>query len=361
MTALKEYQRLEASGLWRPTAEDQRREVVVSVGEATLTISDLNDRPLTHWSLAALERINPGQRPAIYCPDGDPGETLELAAGEDQMTDAIERLRRAVERARPRPGRLRLVGVLAVSGAVLALLVLWLPGAMTRHAVEVVPTVKRQEIGQALLGRIERVAGGACGSPETRRILARLARRTGVRQIVVLPSGVPDALGLPGSVVVLNKALLADQDDPGVAAGFVLRAVAFGALAWTVPALLFAPGDPKPLLRRAVADWLPADVVARRDKKGFPTPLQWWAQRPALRELVLDLTVAGRGDADAGGGWSAPDGRSAGVVFAPEYLADATALQPSELWTVMSVNGWLSRLDHGAYASPRSGAALRAA
>ena len=242
MTALKEYQRLEASGLWRPTAEDQRREVVVSVGEATLTISDLNDRPLTHWSLAALERINPGQRPAIYCPDGDPGETLELAAGEDQMTDAIERLRRAVERARPRPGRLRLVGVLAVSGAVLALLVLWLPGAMTRHAVEVVPTVKRQEIGQALLGRIERVAGGACGSPETRRILARLARRTGVRQIVVLPSGVPDALGLPGSVVVLNKALLADQDDPGVAAGFVLREQVRAATEDPLAALLAGAG-----------------------------------------------------------------------------------------------------------------------
>ena len=49
MTALKQYQRIEATGLWRPSPDVQRREVVVSIGEATLTISDFNDRALTHW------------------------------------------------------------------------------------------------------------------------------------------------------------------------------------------------------------------------------------------------------------------------------------------------------------------------
>jgi asparagine synthase (glutamine-hydrolysing) len=121
-------------------------------------------------------------------------------------------------------------------------------------------------------------------------------------------------------------------------------------LALRIPSeLLFAPGDPKPLLRRAVAPWLPREVVARRDKKGFPTPLHWWAERPALRELVLDLTVAGRGSADASGGWSVPEQS----VFRGDYLAGATSFQASELWTVMTVNGWLSRLDQGAYAHPR--------
>ena len=43
MTALSKYDRLEASGLWRPTPQDQRREVVVSIGDATLVISDMND------------------------------------------------------------------------------------------------------------------------------------------------------------------------------------------------------------------------------------------------------------------------------------------------------------------------------
>ncbi|MEM1073925.1 MAG: hypothetical protein AAGI36_05695, partial [Pseudomonadota bacterium] len=76
MTALKKYARLEASGLWRAAPDEQRREVVVSIGEATLVISDMRDSAITHWSLAAVERSNPGKRPALFHPDGDPGETL---------------------------------------------------------------------------------------------------------------------------------------------------------------------------------------------------------------------------------------------------------------------------------------------
>ncbi len=235
MTALKQYERLEATGLWRASPDDQRREVRVSIGEATLTITGANNTALTHWSLAAVRRINPGQRPAIYNPDGDPGETLELDEGEASMIDAIETLRQAIDRAQPRPGRLRLISVLGTIAAVLALLVFWLPGALTRHTVSVVPEVKRQAIGQALLGRIERVTGPACATPKTTPVLARLASRTGVRQLAVMRAGVRDSLHLPGGIVVLNKAVIEDYDDPAVAAGYVLseraRAIAFDPLA----------------------------------------------------------------------------------------------------------------------------------
>ncbi|GAA6200217.1 hypothetical protein [Aquicoccus sp. SU-CL01552] len=222
MTALREYERLEASGLWRPTPEEQRREIIVSIGEATLTITDLNDRALAHWSLAAVERKNPGDFPAIYHPDGDPGETLELAEDETAMIEAIERLRAAISRARPRPGRLRLFGVGASVAAVLAVLLVWLPGAMLRHTVQVVPEIKRQEIGAALLDRIERVAGRACTTPETGPVLDALARRTGVRRLVVLRTGVKAALHLPGGIVLLNRSVIEDYEDPAVAAGHIL-------------------------------------------------------------------------------------------------------------------------------------------
>ncbi|MEC7963138.1 MAG: hypothetical protein VX201_07695, partial [Pseudomonadota bacterium] len=91
-TALRKYQRLEATALWRPTPEEQRREVIVSIGDATLVITDMQDRALTHWSLPALQRANPGSWPALYHPDGDSGETLELAEGEEEMVAAIEKL-----------------------------------------------------------------------------------------------------------------------------------------------------------------------------------------------------------------------------------------------------------------------------
>ncbi len=222
MTALKEYQRLEASALWRPAPGEQRRETVISVGEATLTISDLRDRPLAHWSLAALERLNPGELPAIYGPAGDPGETLEIAENETDMVAAIERLRQAIERSRPHPGRLRTASTLTAIAVLVALLLLWLPGALTRHTVGVVPPIQRQAIGQSLLERIERVAGRACTSGDTAPVLARLARRSGARRLVVLRAGLTDARHLPGGIVLLDKALIEDHEDPAVAAGYIL-------------------------------------------------------------------------------------------------------------------------------------------
>ena len=62
MTALKKYARLEATALWRAGPDVQRREVIVSIGDATLVISDLKDQALTHWSLAAVDRAKPALR-----------------------------------------------------------------------------------------------------------------------------------------------------------------------------------------------------------------------------------------------------------------------------------------------------------
>ncbi len=222
MTALKKYQRLEASGLWRPAPDEQRRDVVVSIGDATLVITDTKDQPLTHWSLAAIERENPCARPAVYFPDGDPGETLELGPDEVELIRAIEKLRGAISRARPKPGRLRLLSVGASVLTVVLIAVFWLPGAMLRHTLTVVPEITRQEIGRDLLNRITRVAGPACNAAAAKPMLARLADRTGVRQLAVLPAGVQDTLALPGDLIVLNRAIIEDFEEPDVAAGFVL-------------------------------------------------------------------------------------------------------------------------------------------
>lgn len=223
MTALKKYQRLEASGLWRAGPRAEPREVVVSLGKATLTISDLDDLALAHWSLAALARANPGQEPAIYHPDGDPGETLELAEGESTMTDAIERLRRAVERVRPRRRRgLRRLVLLIVLAFALWGSVFWLPGAMRDYAVMVVPPIKRQEIGRALTARIETLAGPACQDVEANIPLAALARRSGIRRLVVLRDLPRPALYLPGDIVLVDRSLIEDHEDPAVVAGHVV-------------------------------------------------------------------------------------------------------------------------------------------
>jgi anti-sigma factor RsiW len=222
MTALAKYARIEATGLWRATPDVQRREVIVSIGDATLVITDLKDQALAHWSLAAVERGNAGETPALYHPDGDAGETLELPASEAEMIEAIETLRRTISRSRPRPGRLRGLGMVLSVLAVGALAVFWLPGALQDHTLTVVPDVKRAQIGAALLRRIERVSGPRCTDPAGMAALALLSQRLDAGQIAVLPNMTRPSLNLPGKLILLDRTVLEDHEEPDVAAGYAI-------------------------------------------------------------------------------------------------------------------------------------------
>lgn len=230
MTALKEFARLESEGLWRADPQDQRREVILTFGDATLVITDSAGRALAHWSLPAIARINPGERPALFSPDPEGNETLEIA--DAVMIDAIEKVRKTILRARPRPGRLRNLGLAAVALALVALAVFWLPGALVRQAQSVVPSVKRAEIGAGLLGHIERLTGPSCRTPLGTDALARLHERVlgpeAGGQIVIVPDGPDRALYLPGGLIVMTRDLVEDTEDPAVVAGHVLAALGRG-------------------------------------------------------------------------------------------------------------------------------------
>ncbi|MFP7672634.1 hypothetical protein ACG74X_04660 [Marivita sp. S0852] len=226
MTALKEFQRLEAAGVWRATPADQRKDVVISLGDASITIFDLRENVLAHWSIAAVARANKGQRPAVYHPDGDPGETLELGEDGVEMIDAIEQIRTAIDKSRAKPGKLRLWITAGIACLVAAGMFLWLPDALLRHTVQVVPAVKRDDIGDALLARITRISGQMCTTRDAREPLRRLASRVlgpGQRgALVVLPGGVSTTAHLPGGRILLNRALVEDPEDPNVTAGYIL-------------------------------------------------------------------------------------------------------------------------------------------
>ncbi len=229
MTALKRYQRLEAPGLWRSEPEAQRRDVAVSIGDATLTLTDIAGRPLAHWSLAAVQRLNPGATPALYAPSdaADEPEALEIA--EPEMIEAIETVRRAIERARPRKGRLRQAVTTVVLVSMFVAIAVWLPPALTRHTLSVLPDAVRNAVGLRLLDRIERVAGAACddarGQVALDQLAARIAGDTRAQKVRVFTSGVDGARHLPGGIVLLDRAQIEDYDQPDVAAGFILAEV----------------------------------------------------------------------------------------------------------------------------------------
>jgi hypothetical protein len=160
MTVLEQYRRLESLGLWRDGPDDQRREVVVSLGEATLVVSTPAETALTHWSLPAIERLNPGRTPALYAPGAEAEERLEI--DDPDMIAAIEAVR-SPSTGRPHPGRLRWMIGAAAALAVLAGAVFWLPGALTRQTVTACcPRPSAWRSARRCLSEIGRLAGPPC-------------------------------------------------------------------------------------------------------------------------------------------------------------------------------------------------------
>lgn len=224
MTALKKYQRLECPGLWRETPQAQRREVVVGLREATLLLADpRTDVALTQWSLPAVQRRNPGELPALYSPAPDSPETLEI--DEPDMVSALETVRGVVERATPRPGRLR--GLVVMGGTALVLLVglFWLPKALASHTAAALPAATRAEIGEAALADLSRLTGAPCAAPlgvqAAEALSLRLFGPEGPR-IVILRDGLTGPASLPGGLILLPRSAVEEADGPDRAAGMAL-------------------------------------------------------------------------------------------------------------------------------------------
>jgi hypothetical protein len=324
MTALERYTKLECPAVWRESASARRRDVVVSLGDASLTLSDgRTGLALSHWSLPAVVRHDRADGAAAqYAPGPDPdGETLEIA--EPEMIAAIETVRAAIAARRPQRGRVRL-GVLAgMVGLVAVLGLVWLPGAVVRHTAGVVPTAKRAEIGGFALADIERLTGPACANGLGERAADRLSDRLfgpGTR-IVVLRTGVPGAVQIPGRIMLLDAALVEGQDSPEVAAGHLIAARLRAEAADPLVPLLREAGTAATMRLLATGILNPAAVegyasVALRP----PAP-----NTPAMDALLERFAVT----AVSPGPWLAATGRDEGAAMQPTALP---ALLPDADW-----------------------------
>lgn len=223
MTALNAYIRLESTGLWRAEPGAQRRDVYVFLGDASLVVADKSESALSHWSLPAIERQNPGKTPAIFMPGSDTSETLEI--DDPEMISAIEKVQAAVHAADPKPGRLRLWAGLSMLAVLGGLAVFWLPDAVVAHAERVVPQTTRSELGNRVLTHAEKLAGDRCDGPAGKRVLDRLAQRlapdTGLHLVIV--GRWPNTTGhLPGNIILLDRELIDVHDTPDVLAGHTI-------------------------------------------------------------------------------------------------------------------------------------------
>ncbi len=100
----------------------------------------------------------------------------------------------------------------------------------------------------------------------------------------------------------------------------------------TVPAdVKFKGGQGKQLVKSAYRDMIPAIILNRRDKMGFPVPLKEWFEGP-LRDFVTDTL-------------SAPRARTRGYVDTSAVLknADRIGRYSRKLWGLLELELWQKR------------------
>ena len=280
MTALEKYQRLEGPGLWAADGDAQRRDVVVRFGEASLVILDGRaDTVLSHWSLAAIRRVNPGETPALFRPhDASAQRSGEMLEIEDELlVDALDTVLEALQSPHRRRARGRRIALVLASLAMLAAAVFGLPELMRQHTAGLVPMAKRIQIGQMVAQDLQ--GSGAvrhCTTPGGTAALERLALQvfeTPPRLLVLQgPSGAGFGTAhLPGRLLLVDARLLDRLDGPDALAGHLLAEAARSAATDPLLAVLRHAGT-RPTFRLLTQGEISAQAVAGYGARLLATP-----------------------------------------------------------------------------------------
>ena len=227
MTALKKYQRLECTGLWRSDLSAQRREVILSFGKATLVLTDSQNRVLSHWSLIAVEVQKGKMGEATLRPGAEAEETIEI--NDKLMLEALLKVKKEFNQTGPHPGKLRLIIAILTLVAISSVTIFLGPPAVISYASKVLPNTKKLQLGQELGQRIGQLAGPYCENPEGTVAAQKLVKRLNsknLKQILVLPGYHNKAIIIPGGIAILSENMIKTASNPEVTAGYILSALA---------------------------------------------------------------------------------------------------------------------------------------
>lgn len=217
MTALDAYDRLEAVGILKRSGEDDGTEVVVTFGEATLTMNALGeagDTPISHWSLAAIDLLNETEQRAVYSLNAMSEETLEI---EDlTLRHALEKVLqdRSGKPYRRKTPRSKLL--LTATIAILAGGYFLLPGLVERTAKGMISPERAEILAAEMIPMIEERTGPACETPMAKVGLDRLAQRLnpdGKTRLFVHDLGDADVVSLPGGKILISQNVLENATD----------------------------------------------------------------------------------------------------------------------------------------------------
>ena len=94
------------------------------------------------------------------------------------------------------------------------------------------------------------------------------------------------------------------------------------------PTMKYSGGKTKFMLIKAIQGLLPKQILERKDKMGFPTPLNEWTSGP-LREYVLDIITSQKAKER---GLYKVDEIEKQIVESPKFSRD--------LWGLLNVEQW---------------------
>lgn len=223
MTAVPEFTRLESLGWWRKTRNSPAREIVVNLGESTLTLFNKNDVTLAHWSLQTVRRVESAEGEALYSPDSQGRETVQIT--DATMIAALARLSAAAESVPAPPKRSR--PILPIAAVILLVAILGGVGAsmLPELLAGMVRSEKRGEVGNRLLLSLAPEWGRPCTAKDGRAVLIRLGNRLfgDERPDIRVVTGTLNALRIPGGVIIVGRSLLESEDSPEPVAGYIFR------------------------------------------------------------------------------------------------------------------------------------------
>ena len=226
MTALKEYERLECTGLWKESPTSQRKEVLVLFGNNSLVLRDTKGVVISHWSLPAVKRINVGKQPALYKPGEDSLETLEIE--DNVVIKAISKITNVIEKRRPRHGKIRLYLLLIIFSLMFLTSIIWLPEKLRQHTISITSDTSKKEVGQFMVRDISNLTGVPCGTVLGNAALVKLKERLVGNldhTLLIIPNSSKKILSLPGNIHLIDKTVIEDYDTPEVVAGFIFSAL----------------------------------------------------------------------------------------------------------------------------------------
>lgn len=265
MTAIDKYTRLEALGQWRESPDQPPREVVVSFENATLVLSDLEEKPLCHWAMAATFRLKLDGTSAVYTPDTEGFETLEIDDAE--MVEAIAQVSLAAVTITRRTPWLRWVLFVSLMG-IIGTMFYSTPILLRAQAIRMTALESARKLGTDMVTTLDT---DICREP--RGDIARALFQSRVfpeGSIILLISRGQDLAGaFPGGVVLIDDPTLQSMQSPNELAALT---IALAAQSETTLTQLFEASSPRELFQYITSGKLSEERLAKAAQNTISKP-----------------------------------------------------------------------------------------